>query len=92
MKPKKPDNHADLFRARLSQMLDPKEPLPLLGEKIDWEEMEEELGGLHTPGPGQLPLPTRLMAGLHFLKRAHERRAGGLDLAAEPVLAGVLRL
>ncbi len=72
MKPKKPDTHADLVRARLSHMLDPKNSLLLLGEKIDWEEMEEELGGPHASGPGQPPLPARLMAGLHFLKYAHD--------------------
>ncbi len=68
MKPKKPDNHPDLFRARLSQILNLSHPLCRLAEHIDWDRIEREVEALYASGPGQPPLATRLMVGLHYLK------------------------
>ena len=43
-----------------------------LGRTVDWEFLERELGAVYTDGPGQPPLPTRLMAGLAILKHTYD--------------------
>jgi IS5 family transposase len=58
----------DLFRSRLDQIIDLKHALAKLAREIDWRFLEERLGAVYTDGPGQPPLPTRLMAGLSILK------------------------
>ena len=61
----------DLFRARLDQIIDMRHELVRLGGLIDWQAIGEKLGEMHDDGPGQPPLPTRLMAGLAILKHMH---------------------
>lgn len=68
MKPQKPNNSADLFRSQLSQMLNMSHPLVRLSEKMNWEKLEAEIDVIYTSEVGQPPLPTRLLAGLHYLK------------------------
>jgi IS5 family transposase len=58
----------DLFRARLDQIIDMGHELVRLGGLIDWPLIGAKLGDMYTDGPGQPPLPTRLMAGLAILK------------------------
>ena len=58
----------DLFRARLDQIIDLRHELVRLGDLIDWPLIGRKLGEMYTDGPGQPPLPTRLMAGLAILK------------------------
>ena len=70
----------DLFRARLDQILDMRHAKVVLAEAIDWQFLSEKLGDVYNDGPGQPPLPTRLMAGLHILKYAD-------DLSDEDVCA-----
>lgn len=72
MKPRKPNNEPDLFRAQLSQILNLRHPLLRLSEKMDWARLEAAIDVQYRPGPGQPPLPTRLMAGLHYLKYAFD--------------------
>ncbi len=74
MKPKeRRDSGAqDLFRARLDQILDPNHALVKLARQIDWRFLEEQFGAVYTDGPGQPPLPTRLMAGLCILKHTYD--------------------
>ena len=62
----------DLFRARLDQIIDMDHPLAGLARKVDWSYLEQEFGQVYTDGPGQPPLPTRLMAGLMILKYTHD--------------------
>ena len=68
MKPKKPNNHPDLFRSQLSQIINLNHPLVKLGEQINWQRLESEIDVIYKVGSGQPPLPTRLLAGLHYLK------------------------
>ena len=68
MKPSKPDNHPDLFRSQLSQILNLSHPLCRLSEQINWQRIEEQIDTLYAFGPGQPPIPTRLLVGLHYLK------------------------
>jgi transposase, IS5 family len=60
----------DLFRARLDQIIDMGHELVRLGGLIDWRRIGGKLGEMHTDGPGQPPLPVRLMAGLAILKHS----------------------
>lgn len=53
----------DLFRSRLDQ-IDMKHSLVTLARTVDWDFLEQAFGAVYTDGPGQPPLPTRLMAGL----------------------------
>ena len=61
----------DLFRSRLDQIIDMNHPLARLARTIDWRFLEERFGAVYSEGPGQPPLPTRLMAGLAILKHTH---------------------
>jgi IS5 family transposase len=61
----------DLFRSRLDQIIDGKHALVKLARTIDWGFLEEKFGAVYKDGPGQPPLPTRLMAGLAILKHTY---------------------
>ena len=58
----------DLFRSRLDQIIDMEHELVRLSGLIDWQLLGRKLGEVYSDGPGQPPLPTRLMAGLAILK------------------------
>lgn len=83
----------DLWRSRLDQILDMDHPLVKLTRSIDWGFLEERLGEVYDDGPGQPPLPTRLMAGLAILKSMHNLSDEGpvRALGGEPLLPAVLR-
>jgi IS5 family transposase len=70
MRPKQPEttDQAELFRARLDNLVGPKHPLVRLAALIDWRRFEAAFGPLYTDGIGRPGLPTRLMVGLHLLK------------------------
>src|SRR6059036_3273748 len=61
-----------LFRSRLDQIIDIKHALVKLARTIDWRFLEQAFGAVYTDGPGQPPLPTRLMAGLAILKHTYD--------------------
>jgi IS5 family transposase len=69
MRPKSPSppNTDDLFRHRLSNILDQRHALLRLAGLIDWSRFEQEYGALYAE-QGRPGLPTRLMVGLHLLK------------------------
>jgi len=48
-----------------------KHPLAKLGGHVDWAFLEKVFGEAYSDGPGQPPLPTRLMAGLAILKHSY---------------------
>lgn len=52
----------DLFRSRLDQIID-MNSLVTLARTVDWNFLEQAFGAVYTDGPGEPPLPTRLMAG-----------------------------
>jgi hypothetical protein len=62
----------DLLRSRLDAIIDMRHPLVTLARKVDWAFLEKTFGEAYTDGPGQPPLPTRLMAGLTILKYTHD--------------------
>jgi IS5 family transposase len=68
----------DLFRSRLDQIIDMKHALVQLAQRIDWRYLEDTFGAVYSDGPGQPPLPTRLMAGLAILKHTYDLSDEGL--------------
>lgn len=62
----------DLFRSRLDQIINMRHELVRLGGLIDWRLLDLKLGDVYTDGPGQPPLPTRLMAGASILKHTFD--------------------
>ncbi len=72
MKPKKPQNHPDLFRSQLSQIINMEHALVRLSKRINWERLEAKIDTVYSEGSGQPPLPTRLLVGLHYLKHAFD--------------------
>jgi transposase, IS5 family len=61
----------DLFRSRLDQVINMDHALVKLARTIDWRFLEQKLDAVYKDGPGQPPLPTRLMAGLAILKHTY---------------------
>jgi IS5 family transposase len=62
----------DLLRPALEDIIDLGHPLVRLAREIDWQFLDNRFAGVCTPGPGQPPLPTRLVAGLFILKHMHD--------------------
>jgi transposase, IS5 family len=61
----------DLFRPALARIIDLNHALARLAELIDWDFLDTRFSAVCTPGPGQPPLPSRLVAGLFVLKHMH---------------------
>lgn len=69
---------ADLFRARLDQLVNPEHELVRLAGLIDWRFLDERCGAAYSDAAGRPPLPTRLMAGLAILKHTYNLSDEGL--------------
>lgn len=68
-KPRKIETRQDdLFRTRLSTQLNPKHPLFILTNQIDWPKLEAGFAPLYQAELGYPPLPIRLMVGLMMLQ------------------------
>ena len=65
------ERQKDLFRPPLEEIIDLGHPLVRLAGEIDWEFLDRRFAATCAPGPGQPPLPTRLVAGLFILKHMH---------------------
>jgi IS5 family transposase len=62
----------DLFRSRLENIISMRHPLVKLADSIDWAHLNELLGEFYEEAVvGQPPKPTRLMAGLLYLKHTY---------------------
>ena len=62
----------DLLRPALEDIIDLGHPLVRLAREIDWQFLDSRFASVCTSGPGQPPLPTRLVAGLFILKHMHD--------------------
>jgi transposase, IS5 family len=62
----------DLLRPALEDIIDLAHPLVRLAREIDWGFLDSRFASVCTSGPGQPPLPTRLVAGLFILKHMHD--------------------
>jgi transposase, IS5 family len=65
------ERQKDLFRPSLDTIIDLGHPLVGLAERIDWGFLEARWGAVYEAGPGQPPLPVRLVAGLFIIKHMH---------------------
>ena len=61
----------DLFQSPLEKIINLRHPLVRLAPEIDWDFLAGRFGSVCRVGPGQPPLPTRLVAGLFILKHMH---------------------
>ena len=71
-KPKIHDRTPDMFRSELTSILDLRHELCLLAEQINWDYLDEEFGKLFPSTKGCPAIPTRLIAGLFFLKATYK--------------------
>ncbi len=69
----------DLFKNRLENMIDTKHKLVSLSKMIDWQSFDDDWGKLFPSDKGAPAIPTRMIAGLHYLKHLY-------DLSDEQVL------
>src|SRR6202795_679884 len=65
------DRQKDLLRPALDRIIDLGHPLARLAGEIDGGFLDGRFSSVCQPGPGQPPLPTRLVAGLFILKHMH---------------------
>src|SRR3979411_883793 len=65
------DRQDDLFRASLEAIINLRHPLVRLAAEINWDFLAKRFSSICSVGPGQPPLPTRLVAGLFILKHMH---------------------
>ena len=75
MKPKSQETSGqiDLFNTPLADLLNPKHELYQLANLIDWKVLDDAFGEFFAETQGAPALPTRLIAGLHYLKHAFAR-------------------
>ena len=62
----------DLLRPALDEIIDLGHPLVRLAREIGWEFLDGRFSSVCRSGPGQPPLPSRLVAGLLILKHMHD--------------------
>jgi IS5 family transposase len=65
------DRQDDLFRPSLNEIINLRHPLVRLAGEIGWDFLAGRFSSMCRVGPGQPPLPTRLVAGLFILKHTH---------------------
>lgn len=78
--PKEVDRQEDIFKTRLEDIIDRNHELARLADIIDWELLVQEYGAMYSESVGRPGHPTRLMAGLHYLKEAFGVSDEGLML------------
>lgn len=62
---------ADMFRSKLTNILNHRHPLYTLADRIEWKVFEGSFGPLYDEGMGRPAIPIRVMVGLHYLKHAY---------------------
>ena len=67
------NGQGDLFRSRLSNLIDLNHPLCTLAEKFRWKRFEVEFGKLFSPKKGRTAVPTRIIVGLLYLKHTYNQ-------------------
>ena len=74
MGPKKHESDPanDLFRNRLDNLIDLRHELVRLADTLDWSAFEEQWGLLFEDKRGAPALPTRMVAGLQYLKHIYK--------------------
>jgi IS5 family transposase len=65
------DDHRELFRTRLADLINPEHELALLANKIDWNYFENEFKNLYSDKPSRPSMPIRFMVGVLLLKHLY---------------------
>jgi IS5 family transposase len=65
------DDHLELFRTRLADLINPQHELALLAGAIDWNYFENEFKDLYSDKPSRPAMPVRLMVGVLLLKHLY---------------------
>ncbi|MDR2119335.1 MAG: transposase [Tannerella sp.] len=65
------DDHRELFRTRLADLINPEHELALLANKIDWKYFEDEFKCLYSDKPSRPSMPVRFMVGILMLKHLY---------------------
>ena len=84
MRPNRPtceEPQGELFGRELEDLVDRCHPLVQLAEKVPWKLLDERFGGYYVEKTGSPGKPTRLMAGLQYLKYTY-------NLSDEETVAG----
>jgi len=68
MKPQEKPAQKSLFQISLNHVCDPKNPLYILADQIDWQSLHNIFSELYCEGNGRPAKSVRLMVGLHYLK------------------------
>ncbi|MDR2469014.1 MAG: IS5/IS1182 family transposase, partial [Tannerella sp.] len=58
------DDHRELFRTRLADLINPQHKLALLAHAIDWNRFENGFKSLYSDRPSRPAMPIRLMVGV----------------------------
>lgn len=61
----------NIFQPLLKQIINPKDELVILAQRIDWKQLEKELS-VHYSNTGTPSKPIRLMCGLLIIKQLHK--------------------
>ena len=72
MKPKAATPQCELFGAQLSELLNPKHPLYVLAERMEWSAFDAAIDACYAEEIGRPGVNTRLMVGLVYLKHAFD--------------------
>jgi IS5 family transposase len=75
MRPKdhpKTKSQAELFRSKLTNILDHRHPMFSLAQRIEWSVFEAQFGPLYDDGTGRPGIPIRVMVALHYLKHIYD--------------------
>ena len=75
------DRQDDLFRTSLEAIINLRHPLVRLAAEINWDFLAKRFSSVCRLGPGQPPLPTRLVAGLEGSVRRCFTGEGSCPLA-----------
>ena len=77
----------------MNEIINLRHPLVRLAGEIDWDFLAGRFSSVCGVGPGQPPLPTRLVAGLFILKHTHNLSDEALcdRMGGEPVFPVLLR-
>ena len=67
-----PSPQDEMFRNRLENLIDQRHELVRLAGLIDWEEFDRQWGPLFSEKRGAPAIPTRLIAGLHYVKHLYQ--------------------
>ena len=70
---RKQRSNRSVQHAARADLLNPKHELYQLANLIDWKVLDDAFGEFFTENQGAPALPTRLIAGLHYLKQAFAR-------------------